>query len=48
MTLQHEQDQIEEEKRYQEYIALNKGIDSSIMLSDNEESPYIVNYSLRN
>ena len=40
MTLQHQQDQIEEEKRYQGYITLNKGIDSSIVLSDNEELPF--------
>jgi hypothetical protein len=40
MSLQHEQDVIEEEKIYQEYINLNKGIDSSIVLSDNEELPF--------
>lgn len=40
MTLQHEQDQIEEEKRYQEYMTLNKGIDSSTVLSNNNELPF--------
>lgn len=37
MTLQHEQEQIEEVKRYQEYIILNKGTDSSIVLSNNNK-----------
>ena len=40
MKLQHEQDQIEEEKIYQECITLNKGIDRSTVLSDNEELPF--------
>lgn len=40
MTLQHERDQIEEDKRYQEYISLNKGTDSSIVLSNNNELPF--------
>ena len=40
MTIQNKEDQVEEERRGQEYVRLNEGAESTLKLPTVDEHPY--------